>query len=177
MEKAPPVQGTLASDDEESPAFLCGVAAEAVHDAIQLINGLDSEAELPLRSALEVLVRDATVVPDGPSRTGTLRANEPPRNVALSAATIDHIVEERLRQADEADGREQMALTRGLRSLMGSADPERSRAVMLMLEALAILFQKGGNSHSAAHLQMALDGIVTSQSPHTFCALEGQRKH
>ncbi|RIA46259.1 hypothetical protein DFR49_0794 [Hephaestia caeni] len=70
-----------------------------------------------------------------------------------------------------------MDLTRGLRSLMGSADPERSRAVMLMLEALAILFQKGGNSHSAAHLQMALDGIVTSQAPSTFSALEGQRKH
>jgi hypothetical protein len=151
-----PEQGALASDDEESPAFLCAVAADSVTDALLLIADLQCLAEPSLRQALEILIQAASVETSDVGANQSLRSDDPDRTPKLSSTAIDHLVEERLRRAAKDCDDERTALRYRRRRHAGSFHPDRQRAIMLMIESLSLL-DKLDDLDAVTSLQHAID--------------------
>ncbi|MBO9579625.1 MAG: hypothetical protein J7498_01890 [Sphingobium sp.] len=163
------LRGNLATKDEETPGFLCAVAAESVNDAILLLDGLVSEAEPHLRRAREIL-NDCVAEQNGPfyasGQSGETHATPKP---TLSASAIDLLVEQRLREdeAQQVDLDILGALRRRTRAQVGDFHRHRQRAIMLMIEALSLLDQLG-DTDAIVHLQLAIDRAMeggSSESP------------
>jgi hypothetical protein len=121
-----------------------------------LIAGLQSEAELPLQHALEILLRDATILKSELDPTQLLKADAGARKSKLSSAAIDLLIEERLRQAEESCAGEHKAVRRRGRRHVGELHPDRQRAIMLMIESLSLL-DKLDDLEAVTYLQLAID--------------------
>ncbi len=161
---AEPSQPTKApADDEETEPFLCAVAAESVNDAIQLIDGMQCDADPLLRRAFEILVTYASTEP-GIEPGSTSR--QPRQKSSLSATAIDLIVQQTLCDADTAQ-RKASGSARGKRrrtpAHVGTFDPKRQRAIMLMMEALSLLDQLD-DLEAVTHLQLAIDRTIEGSS-------------
>lgn len=170
-------RGNLATQDEETPGFLCSVAAESVNDAILLLDGLQCEAEPYLRRAFEILADYLTQQngPVGDNETGKGKVVAKP---TLSSSAIDLLVQQRLcdEEAQQAKlGKARQARKR-IRSHVGTFAPERQRAIMLMIEALSLLDQL--EDHVAVmHLQLAIDRAMDAGTEEVQDSRKGTPEH
>lgn len=152
----PPKPVVLSHDDEENPAFLSAVAAESVNDAILLLDGMQCEAEQHLRRAFAILVDYATSEGPPAGETNALKSSGSAKPT-LSSTAIDLLVEQRLTEAEAQQAGMASSRRKGRRRAhVGTFDPIRQRAIMLMIESLSLL-DKLGDLDAVTHLQLAID--------------------
>lgn len=149
--------GITREDDEENSLFLSAVAAESVNDALLLLDGLQCEAEPHLRRAFAILVDYAASegLPAG-QRNAPESSGAAPKPT-LSSTAIDLLVEQRLTEAEARQAGMAPSRRKGRRRAhVGTFDPIRQRAIMLMIESLSLL-DKLGDLDAVTHLQLAID--------------------
>ncbi|WP_275499921.1 hypothetical protein [Sphingomonas pollutisoli] len=163
-------RGTLITEDDETPGFLCSVAAESVNDAILLLDGLRCEAEPHLRRAFEILT-DYLAQQNGPLGESGIGEGKSAPKPTLSSSAIDLLVQQRLceEEAQQAKLGNQRGRRR-MRSHVGTFHPHRQRSIMLMIEALSLLDQLE-DLDAVTHLQLAIDRAMDAGSE------EAERAH